>query len=94
MGEKNVLKALTQLFNWYLKKGQKKEGKNLNNLKTLTQVTIELRTCKSVSVDKIIKVGMFELILYKEVTSTLPKYILKCLTGDSSLVQNQKTKTY
>ena len=88
------MRALTQLFNWYLKKGQKKEGKNLNSLKTLTQVTIELRTGKSVSVDKIIKVGMFELILYKEVTSTLPEYVLKCLTGNASLVQNYKTKTY
>ena len=60
----------------------------MTSLKTLTQVTIKLRTCKSVSVDKIIKVGMFELILYKEVTSTLPVYVLKCLTGNASLVQN------
>ena len=60
----------------------------MTSLKTLTQVTIELRTCKSVSVDKIIKVGMFELILYKEVTSTLPEYVLKCLTGNASLVQS------
>ena len=59
------MRALTQLFNWYLKNSQKKEEKNLTSLKTLTQVTIELRTCKSVSVDKIIKVGMFELILYR-----------------------------
>ena len=59
----------------------------MTSLKTLTQVTIELRTCKSVSVDKIIKVGMFELILYKQVTSTLSVYVLKCLTGNASLVQ-------
>ena len=70
------------------KKKPEKGRENLNSLKTLTQVTIELRTCKSVSVDKIIKVGMFELILYKEVTSTLPEYVSKSLTGNASLVQN------
>ena len=69
------------MFNWYTKMGQKKEGKNLNSLKTSTQATIELRTCKSVNIDKIIKVGKFELILYKEVTSTLPEYVLKCVAG-------------
>ena len=60
----------------------------MTSLKTLTQVTIELKTCKIVSVNKIIKVGMFELILYKEVTSTLPEYVSKSLTGNASLVQN------
>ena len=38
---------------------------------TLTQAATKLRKCESISVDKIIKVGMFELILYGEVISTL-----------------------
>ena len=43
-------------------------------LGTLTQATIRLRKCKSLSVDKIIKFGMFELILHEEVVPTLPEW--------------------
>ena len=60
----------------------------MTSLKTLTQVTIKLRKCKSISIDEIIMVGMFELILYKEVISTLPEYVLKYLTENVSPIQN------
>ena len=66
----------------------------MTSLKTLTQVAIELRKYKSVSVDNITKVGMLELVFYKEVISTLPKYVLKCLARNTSPVQFHKIKTY
>ena len=49
----------------------------MTNLKTLTHTTIKSKTCTSMSVDKIIKVGIFELISYKEIISTMPECVLK-----------------
>ena len=49
-------------------------NKIMASLKTLTQVETELMKCKSVSVDKITKIGMLEQIFCKEVISTLPEY--------------------
>lgn len=44
---------------------------------TLTQATTSLCKCKSISVDRIIKVGMFEQVLYEEVTSMLPECFIE-----------------
>ena len=71
---------------------QKRNAKQImTSLKALTQATIKLRKCKSISVDKIIK---FELILYKEVISALPEHILKMdsLAVDASPTQYYKTE--
>ena len=49
----------------------------MTSFKIQTQATSKLKKCKRVSVDKVIKIRMFELILWKEVISTLPESVLK-----------------
>ena len=64
------------------------------SIKTLFQVTVKLRKHKSISGDKIIKLGMVEPVLYKEVISPLPERVLGSPTRNTSPIQNCKTNTY
>ena len=74
------MRALKTFIGHYEKaklNGKSKKRKQITSLKTHTWVTVKLRKCESTSVDKILKVGMFELTSYKEVISTVPEYVLK-----------------